>query len=85
MAEEQAQITLYGTTWCSGTWVARRLLDEHQVVYRWVDIDQDTEADAYVKQVNNGYRSVPTIVFPDGSIMVEPSGMALARKLKSLK
>ena len=83
MVEDHAQITLYGTTWCSGTWFARRILDEHEVPYRWVDIDQDPEAAAYVQEVNNGYRSVPTIVFPDGTILVEPTGMALRRKLKS--
>jgi mycoredoxin len=83
--EKPCQIVLYGTTWCSGTWFARRLFDKHQIPYRWVDIDQDPEAAAYVQEVNNGYRSVPTIVFADGSIMVEPSGRALGRKLKSLK
>ena len=83
--ENPSQIVLYGTAWCTGTWFARRLLDEHHIPYRWVDIDQDPEAAAYVQEVNNGYRSVPTIVFADGSIMVEPSGKALGRKLKSLK
>lgn len=82
--KKPSQIVLYGTTWCSSTWFARRLLDEHQVPYRWIDIDQDPEAAAYIQDVNNGYRSVPTIVFPDDSVLVEPSGMALRRKLKSL-
>jgi mycoredoxin len=83
--EKPSQIVLYGTKRCSGTWFARRLFDKHQIPYRWVDIDQDPEAAAYVQEVNNGYRSVPTIVFADGSILVEPSGKALGRKLRSLK
>jgi len=83
--EEPSQIVLYGTTRCSGTWLARRLFDEHGIPYRWVDIDQDPEAAAYVQEINNGYRSVPTIVFPDGSIMAEPSGVALERKLRALQ
>ena len=41
-------------------------------------------ARAYVEQVNNGYQSVPTIVFPDGSIMVEPSSAVLIAKLEQV-
>ena len=82
---KSSQIVLYGTTRCPGTWFARRLLDEYQVSYRWADIDLSEEAAAYVEEINRGYRSVPTIIFPDDSILVEPSGMKLRRKLKSLK
>jgi thioredoxin reductase (NADPH) len=46
-----------------------------------VDIQEDKEAQAYVESVNNGNRSVPTIVFPDGDIFVEPSNAQLAEKL----
>jgi len=82
---ENAQIVLYGTAWCSGTWFVRNLLDERRILYRWVDIDQDPRAAAYVEEINRGYRSVPTIVFPDGSILVEPSQSELERKLKALE
>ena len=84
MTENGIQITLYGTTWCSGTWFARSLLDERQILYQWVDIDQDPQAAAYVEEINKGYRSVPTIIFPDGSILVEPSQSELEHKLKAL-
>jgi glutaredoxin len=46
-----------------------------------VDIDADPAGRKYVESVNRGFRSVPTIVFPDGSILVEPSNMELSRKL----
>ena len=46
-----------------------------------MDIAQDPEAIAYVEEVNQGQRIVPTIVFPDGSILVEPSNAELAEKL----
>jgi glutaredoxin len=46
-----------------------------------VDIEQDPEALAYVERVNKGKRIVPTIVFGDGSILVEPSNAELAAKL----
>ena len=78
---EEKEILLYGTNWCPSVWATRRLFDQHEIPYRWINIDKDEEAGAYVEQVNDGYRSVPTIVFPDGSILVEPSRSELARKL----
>jgi mycoredoxin len=78
---EEKEILLYGTNWCPGVWATRRIFDRHDVPYRWIDIDKDEEASAYVERVNDGYRSVPTIVFPDGSILVEPSRSELAKKL----
>jgi glutaredoxin-like protein len=79
---ESDEIVVYGTTWCPDVYRARQFLDGHKVSYCWVDIDQDADAEAYVKQVNDGNRSVPTIIFPDGSILVEPSNKQLAAKLR---
>ena len=73
-------ILVYGTSWCGDTRRARSFLDSHQIQYKWIDIDKDMEARKYVEKVNRGYRSVPTIVFPDGSMLVEPSRAALAAK-----
>ena len=75
-------IIVYGTTWCGDTRRARRVLDENSIAYDWVDIDQDSQARKYVEEVNHGYRSVPTIVFPDGSMLVEPSTNELMKKLE---
>lgn len=74
-------IKLYGTTWCGGTRRARRMLDDNKIPYKWIDIDEDREARDFVEKTNNGFRSVPTIVFPDGSILVEPDDSVLAEKL----
>lgn len=76
------QIVIYATFWCGDCRRVRRYLDFHKVEYCWIDIDQDKAAEAYVRQVNRGNRSVPTIVFPDGSILVEPSNLALKEKLQ---
>ncbi len=77
----EQKIKMYGTTWCGSSRTARRLLDENHIAYDWVDIDQDMDARKYVEEVNRGYRSVPTIVFPDGSMLVEPTTSALKEKL----
>lgn len=81
MTESQAAIVCYGTCHCPDCWRARWLLDRHQIPYRWIDIEKDPEARAYVEEMNGGYRSVPTLVFPDGSILVEPSNAELIEKL----
>jgi mycoredoxin len=75
-------IILYGTRWCGDTRRARRILDDNDIPYEWVDIDQDIDGRRYVEKVNRGFRSVPTILFPDGSIMVEPSNEQLRNKLE---
>jgi mycoredoxin len=76
------QITVYGTHWCPDCRRARNILDKHHIVYRWIDIEQDPAAADYVMKVNRGNRSVPTIVFRDGSILVEPGNSELEVKLK---
>ena len=74
-------IIIYGTTWCGDCHLARRVLDEHGADYTWIDISEHPEAADLVVQMNGGYRSVPTIIFPDGSVLVEPSRRELSRHL----
>ena len=75
------KIIVYATTWCPDCRRAKKFLDDHGITYEYVDIDKNREASAYVKQLNNGMRSVPTILFPDGSALVEPRDSQLAEKL----
>jgi thioredoxin reductase (NADPH) len=75
------QILIYSTVWCPDCKRAKKFFGEQRVPYVNIDIEQDPEAMAYVEKVNNGMRRVPTIIFPDGSILVEPSNAELAKKL----
>ena len=76
------RLLIYGTTWCGQCHMARRFLDKHDVQYDFIDIDRDEEGLRFVTATNHGMRSVPTIVFPDGSILVEPNRRQLATKLE---
>ena len=78
---EKAKISIYGALTCSDTMRARKFLDEGGIPYEWIDIDDNPEGLNYVKQANNGVRVTPTILFEDGSILVEPSNAQLASKL----
>ncbi len=83
MSEEK--IRMYGTRWCPDCARAKQVMAKNNVQYDWVDIEQDPKAAAEVEKINKGFKSVPTIVFPDGSIMVEPGNAELEKKLAELK
>ena len=78
------QIKVYGSQWCGDTLRALRILDKRNIAYEWIDIDRDKAGEEIVKNLNKAYRSVPTIVFPDKSILVEPSNQQLNEKLDQL-
>jgi len=52
-----------------------------RVPYEWIDIDEDEAGAELVREKNGGKQIIPTIVFSDGSFLVEPSNDELARKL----
>lgn len=80
MADE-AQITVYGAPWCSDCRRAKKFLGEQRIHYHWVDIEQDAEGQALVERLNGGKRIIPTILFADGGMLVEPTNAELAAKL----
>ncbi|MCS7010225.1 MAG: NrdH-redoxin [Anaerolineales bacterium] len=77
----QTELLFYGTEWCGMCRATRQFFEQNAVPYRWIDIDKDEEAARFVESVANGFRSVPTIVWPDGSFLVEPPLWKLAEKL----
>lgn len=83
--KNSASITVYGTRWCGHCNRSRQVLEDLDVDYTWVDIDADPEAEKIVLQANRGMRSVPTIVFPDGSVLVEPSNRELEERSEQFK
>jgi thioredoxin reductase (NADPH) len=79
--QEKHSLIVYSTVWCPDCKRAKRFLGEQRIPYVNIDIEHDPEAMAYVEEVNDGKRIIPTIVFPDGSVLVEPSNAELAQKL----
>ena len=75
------KIKMYGAPWCPDCRRAKQFFGEQHVAYDWVDVDQDRDGLEYIKQVNKGKQIIPTIVFQDGSIPVEPTNAELASKL----
>ena len=77
-------ITMYTTEWCPDCWRAKKVMDSLRVAYTEINISHDEEAIETVIRLNNGYRSVPTPVVPDGSVMTQPSTSALVMKLQAV-
>jgi len=84
MNQPAVRIVVYGASWCPDARRARRFFDENQMEYTWIDIDEDSDARDFVRKTNNGQVVIPVIVFPDESILVEPSNYELAKKMESV-
>ncbi|MDE2860610.1 MAG: NrdH-redoxin [Chloroflexota bacterium] len=78
---EQSGITVYGADWCGDCRRAKKFMDDKGVAYNWVNIENDPSAIELVLKLNGGKRVIPTIVFEDGSVLVEPTNSELAGKL----
>jgi len=79
---EDGVIVVYSTAWCPDCKRAKKFFADHRIPYKNIDIEENAEGMAYVEKVNNGKKIIPTILFPDGSRLVEPSNADLARKLE---
>ena len=80
--KNDVNIKIYGTDWCSDCTRAKTFLDKYQVEYNWFNIELDKELQDYVREMNNGKQIVPTIIFNDGTVLVEPTNAELAEKLE---
>jgi glutaredoxin-like protein len=78
-------IKMYGTSWCPDCARAKQVFNKLKIPFDWIDIDKDKPAAAEVLKINGGFKSVPTIVFPDNSFLVEPGNAELEKKLQSYK
>jgi mycoredoxin len=74
---------MYATEYCSDCHRAKVFFEANGIKYIRVGLEGNEEATEFVINVNNGNRSVPTIIFPDGAILVEPSWEELRVKLSA--
>jgi mycoredoxin len=79
-----SKITMYSADWCGDCRRSKRLLDSLNVNYQLIDVEADRTAADKVIEINGGNRSIPVIMFADGSHLTEPSDIALKQKLRDL-
>lgn len=75
------QIQLYGADWCEDTTATRHQLERLGIDYRYINIDQDEQAKAWIKQQNNGKQQTPTLNI-NGQILIEPDERELEEVLE---
>jgi len=75
------KIRLYGTDWCSDCKRSKKFLGEQRIRYEYINIEDDKQGQAFVQEAQQGGMSIPTIVFDDESVLIEPSNAELAAKL----
>lgn len=80
-----SEITFYGADWCGDCRRSKRLLEELKVQYDLIDVEKDPSQIDKVIELNGGAKSIPVIVFSDGTHMTEPSDPDLRKKLEDLK
>ena len=78
------KIIMYAHNTCPEVPAVIGMLKQSKADYEYINIRQDEAARERVLEINDGYASVPTLVFPDGSTLTEPSATELRGKLRSL-
>ena len=74
-------LRVLSTDWCPYCRILKRFLDEHAIPYEQLNVDEDDAALAEINRLQHGGRTVPTVVYPDGTHDVNPSGARLLEKL----
>jgi thioredoxin reductase (NADPH) len=74
-------IMVYGASWCPDCRRAKRFLGDQRISFEWHDIEVDPDGVRTVQERNDGNNIIPTIIFPDGSHLSEPSNEELAEKI----
>lgn len=74
-------VTIYSTSWCGYCRRLKGQMEREGIAYTEINIEQDPESAKFVEQVNNGNQLVPTVLFPDGSALANPSLAQLKQKI----
>jgi mycoredoxin len=77
-------LTMYTTPWCGYCRRLKSQLAREGIEITEVDIEREPDAAEYVMTVNGGYQTVPTVLFPDGSTLTNPSVQAIKQRLEEL-
>ena len=78
------QLIMYTTPWCGFCRNLKKQLARDGIEMTEVDIEQDPAAAEFVMSVNGGNQTVPTVVFPDGTTLVNPSAAQVRERLAAV-
>jgi mycoredoxin len=75
------RVVMYSTPWCGYCKRLAAQMTRAGVPYTVIDIEQDPKSAEFVMSVNGGNQTVPTVVFPDGSALTNPSLAEVQQRL----
>jgi mycoredoxin len=78
-----SSLTMFTTTWCGYCQRLKKQMEREGIDFGEVDIEQDDGAADLVMKVNGGNQTVPTLLFPDGSALTNPTVDQIREKLAS--
>ena len=78
------QLIMYTTPWCGFCRNLKKQLARDGIEMTEVDIEQDLAAAELVMSVNGGNQTVPTVVLPDGTTLVNPSAAQVRERLAAV-
>lgn len=79
------RIKFFGAMWCADCRRARHFLDKQKIKYEYLNTDKDSQIQKEMLRLNGGIQNIPTLVFPDGSFLIEPTNTELSEKLGIIK
>jgi mycoredoxin len=74
-------LTMYTTDWCGYCVRLKDGLNRAGISFEEVNIERRPDAADLVMAVNGGNQTVPTLVFPDGTALTNPSLREVQEKL----
>ncbi len=79
---EDYHIVLYGADWCPDCRKSKSFLNDNNINYQFIDIEQNEWSIPIITKINNGKRKIPTIVINNETILVEPANEELRQALQ---
>lgn len=80
----QEKILVYGAMWCPDTLRTISFLNENKIEFEFRSIENNSENIKIIEDINSGLRIIPTIVFPNQTILTEPSDAELSKAIEKL-
>lgn len=76
---------MYSTTWCGYCKRLKSQLADLGVTFEEINIEEVPGTAEIVEKANGGNRTVPTLVFSDGTAMTNPPAKDVVAKLAALR
>jgi thioredoxin reductase (NADPH) len=77
----EGEVRVVGHRWSPRVHELKDFLARSRVSYRWLDAEGDEEARTVAEEAVPGVDRFPVVLFPDGTVLVDPDVRAVAAKL----